>query len=145
MPNRSYARCVQCGCTDHRACVGPSGPCHWLKVDYALGIGVCSECQAALDRWPQAVADRKAALDRYETAYRNAHATLKVGDRVRLTACPGTKRWIHFAGWDGKWIMSRSGRADYSAVGIDRVNGEAVDFTMTPGAANSGPTSGPQR
>lgn len=142
MPN---ARCIRCGCRDHRACVGPQGPCHWLKVDYELGIGVCSECEAALDLWQQAVARRKVDLERYEAAYRNAHATLKVGDRVRLTACPGTKRWIFFAGWAGKWIVSRSGRDDYSAVAIDRVNGEVVDFTIAPGAAHSGPSAGTQR
>ncbi len=39
------ATCVGCGCTDAKACLPMSGqPCHWLAVNYRMGIGVCSEC-----------------------------------------------------------------------------------------------------
>lgn len=47
------AVCIGCGCSDNNACVttvtldtpssGLQG-CFWVKVDYAAGIGVCSEC-----------------------------------------------------------------------------------------------------
>lgn len=46
------AVCIGCGCSDNYACVNNEGvPCHWLKVDYKLGLGVCSECANKLDEW----------------------------------------------------------------------------------------------
>lgn len=63
-------------------------------------------------------------------AAENAKLVLKPGDRIRVTKCPGTRRWITFAGWDGYWIVSKSGGDDYSARCIDRVNGDPVDFTQ---------------
>jgi hypothetical protein len=71
-------------------------------------------------------AERVAAFLRAEAA---ARAVLKPGDRIRVTKCPGTKRWITFAGWDGYWIVSKSGINDYAPGCVDRVNGQAVDFT----------------
>lgn len=62
-------------------------------------------------------------------AAENARNFLKVGDRFRVTKCPGTRRWATFAGWDGYWIVSKSGIDDYSARCIDRVNDDPVDFT----------------
>lgn len=63
-------------------------------------------------------------------AFENAKLVLKPGDRIRVTKCPGTRRWITFAGWDGYWIVSKSGGDDYSARCIDRVNDSPVDFTQ---------------
>lgn len=62
-------------------------------------------------------------------AEQNAKKILKPGDRLRVTKCPGTKRWITFAKWDGHWIVSKSGIDDYSPLCVDRLNAEAVDFT----------------
>lgn len=45
------ATCIGCGCTDTHACVGDDGPCHWLVVDYATHVGVCSYCEGHLARW----------------------------------------------------------------------------------------------
>lgn len=42
------AVCIGCGCTDERACLGG---CFWLRVDYACGIGVCSNCEDHEGRW----------------------------------------------------------------------------------------------
>jgi hypothetical protein len=42
------AHCIGCGCHDLHAC--ESG-CWWLKVDYAAGSGVCSECESYLAAW----------------------------------------------------------------------------------------------
>lgn len=53
---------------------------------------------------------------------------LKPGDRLRVTKCPGTKRWITFAGWDGPWIVSKSGIDDYAPCSVDRINGRAITF-----------------
>ncbi len=62
-------------------------------------------------------------------AEKNAKAVLKVGDRLRVSKCPGTKRWITFAHWSGHWIVSKSGIDDYSPLHVDMLNGESIDFT----------------
>lgn len=66
---------------------------------------------------------------RYAAAETKARALLKPGDRIRVAKCPGTKRTITFAGWDGHWIVSKSGIKDYPVTTVDRVNGEPVSFT----------------
>lgn len=72
---------------------------------------------------------REQRLKRYNEATERARAALKPGDRLRVTDCPGTKRWIVFAGWDGRQgLLSKSGRV-YSPYTIDRVNGRPADFT----------------
>lgn len=60
----------------------------------------------------------------------NAKRVLKPGDRLRVAKCPGTKRWITFAAFDGHWIVSKSGINDYSPACVDMVNGNPVDFTV---------------
>ena len=72
-------------------------------------------------------------------AEQNAKKVLKPGDRIRVTKCPGTKRWVTFAGWDGHWIVSKSGINDYSPGAVDMLNGEPVDFKMVekPGLPNA--------
>lgn len=40
------ARCLACGCTDERACIGG---CFWLVVDQKKGVGICSSCPQAKD------------------------------------------------------------------------------------------------
>lgn len=75
---------------------------------------------------------QKQKIQRFRTATANARKMLKAGDRIRVTKCPGTKRWITFSGWDGDWIVSKSGINDYAATTIDRLNGKPVDF-LPPG------------
>jgi hypothetical protein len=41
-------------------------------------------------------------------AEQNAKKVRKPGDRIRVRKCPGTLRWVTFAGWDGHWIVSKS-------------------------------------
>lgn len=72
-------------------------------------------------------------------AEQNAKKVLKAGDRLRVTKCPGGKRWITFAEWDGHWIVSKSGINDYSPLCVDRLNGEVVDFTISPNGGQSSP------
>lgn len=72
--------------------------------------------------------EKQAGRARFLRAVENAKKVLKPGDRVRVTKCPGRKRTITFAGWDGCWMVSKSGVDDYSAGCVDRVNGEEVDF-----------------
>jgi len=47
------ALCIECGCRDDAACVDEvtDEACRWLEVDYAAGVGVCSSCPAAVERW----------------------------------------------------------------------------------------------
>lgn len=65
-----------------------------------------------------------------DLAITNAKRVLKPGDRLRVTKCPGTKRWITFAGWDGIWIVSKSGINDFSPRCVDRLNDQVIDFTQ---------------
>lgn len=51
------AYCIGCGCHDFHAC---EGGCWWLRVDYAAGSGVCSECELHVMRWD--AGDRKRCL-----------------------------------------------------------------------------------
>lgn len=62
----------------------------------------------------------------------NAKKVLKVGDRVRCSKCPGTKRVFTFSHWDGCWMVSKSGINDYHPVNVDIVNGIKVDFKNAP-------------
>ncbi|PMS91999.1 hypothetical protein C1T06_22785 [Vibrio parahaemolyticus] len=45
------AFCINCGCSDSKACVTDNGPCCWLKVDRKNGRGVCSNCSSRLNEW----------------------------------------------------------------------------------------------
>lgn len=73
---------------------------------------------------------REEQKNRFYAAAENAKQILKVGDRLRVSKCPGTKRWITFAGWDGNWIVSKSGINDYAPSCVDMVNGVSVDFCL---------------
>lgn len=48
------AHCIGCGCHDYQAC---ENGCWWLRVDYITAVGVCSECEAHVQRWD--AGDRK--------------------------------------------------------------------------------------
>lgn len=39
---RNVRRCRICRCTDDRACLTPTGPCHWIEQD------LCSACPRQL-------------------------------------------------------------------------------------------------
>lgn len=67
---------------------------------------------------------------RWRIAVENAKKVLKRGDRVRGSHGCGPKRTFIFEGWDGNWIVSKSGLCDISPCSIDRLNGVAVDFTQ---------------
>ncbi len=47
------ATCIGCGCTDSHACCDEPDcvPCHWLRVDYPKGRGVCSSCPDLAEAW----------------------------------------------------------------------------------------------
>lgn len=55
-----------------------------------------------------------------------AKSTLKKGDRVGITKCPGTKRTFIFSHWDGLWMVSKSGIDDYHPNNIYSINGKAI-------------------
>jgi hypothetical protein len=68
--------------------------------------------------------------NRFLIATENAKRVLVTGDRLRVTKCPGTKRWITFARWDGNWIISKSGIDDFAACAVDMVNATPVNFGL---------------
>lgn len=45
--------CIGCGCDDAHACVDAETgtPCCWLREDARSGLGVCSACEAEVERW----------------------------------------------------------------------------------------------
>lgn len=75
-------------------------------------------------------AGRSEMRRRAEVARKNARRVLVPGDRLRVSKCPGTRRWITFERWDGHWLVSRSGIDDYSPMHVDRRNDEVVDFSV---------------
>lgn len=72
----------------------------------------------------------EAARAQSRLATANAKAVLKSGDKIRVARCCRRKATITVLGWDGNWITSKSGIAEYSAVCVDRLNGKPVDFTQ---------------
>lgn len=47
------ATCIGCGCDDLHGCWDEeaNAPCHWLRVDRDLRLGVCSACPGYAQRW----------------------------------------------------------------------------------------------
>lgn len=48
-----FAVCIGCGCDDLHACWDDNTqqPCHWIRVDYDVGRGVCSCCDDLVSGW----------------------------------------------------------------------------------------------
>lgn len=72
--------------------------------------------------------ERKNQIERIATATKAAKKVLKKGDRITVTKCPGTKRWVIFDHWEGNEIISASGVGEYAAMNISRLNGQLVNF-----------------
>ncbi|MEO8101918.1 MAG: hypothetical protein ABI790_05295 [Betaproteobacteria bacterium] len=70
------ASCIGCGCHDNHACLTDRGPCHWLRVDYRKGQGVCSACQQYIASWDVGDREPRAKIDpeaeHRDTEWRNA-------------------------------------------------------------------------
>ena len=73
-----------------------------------------------------------------QLAEANAKKVLKPGDRLRVTKCSETKRWITFSHWDGHWIVSKSGIGDYHPLLVDMLNDQPMDFTGRRDQAKEG-------
>jgi len=57
-----------------------------------------------------------------------AQRILDPGDVLTVRRCGGTLARITFAGWDGQWLRSKSGRAEDHPANVIRINGSPVDF-----------------
>lgn len=57
-----------------------------------------------------------------EEIVKAAKNILKTGDRVSCTKCPGTVRTFTFDGWEGQWMVSKSGIDDYHPCNIISIN-----------------------
>lgn len=69
-------------------------------------------------------------MDRLARATHAAKKVLKSGDRIVVTGCPNTKRWVIFDHFEGDEIVTKSGTSgrSYAALNISKVNGQIVDF-----------------
>ena len=61
------ANCIVCGCSDSKACGDfNTWPCHWIEVNRAAGIGVCSnpKCNTPenIEKYHNAVLEKAAGL-----------------------------------------------------------------------------------
>jgi len=61
-------------------------------------------------------------------AEERARAVLKPGDIICVTVCMGLKRRYVFDGWDGRWLVSRSGINDIHAFNVYKLNGKPISF-----------------
>lgn len=120
---RQSAACIGCGCTDHHAC---KGGCHWLRVDYARGLGVCSACPTFTAAWDAAHAfgpphlDLVAHLRRQREFSRETFGpgerTAGILDHIRkeldeIVASPGElEEWVDVVllALDGAWRAGHS-------------------------------------
>lgn len=64
-------------------------------------------------------------------AIERAKARLKIGDRIRVRRCGGISATYTLAGWDGCWMVSKSGISDLFPLHVTRVNGQPVTFRDT--------------
>lgn len=69
------AFCIGCGCDDYHACLDHKRgqPCHWTRVDYGEGKGVCSVCEELAPAWD--AGDRKVRRTSAERAQQIAQAS----------------------------------------------------------------------
>ena len=44
----TMATCIECGCDNLHAC---AEGCFLLRMDYDIGLGVCSECASRVEDW----------------------------------------------------------------------------------------------
>jgi len=61
-------------------------------------------------------------------AVAKAKQVLKPGDRIRCSRCGGIVATYTFDGWDGNWIVSKSGINDISPTHISKLNGQPISF-----------------
>lgn len=67
----------------------------------------------------------------FKTAVNNARVSLIPGDRIRASHGCRNPATFTFVGWDGNWIVSKSGINDIPARSITSVNGIPIDFRTT--------------
>lgn len=67
--------------------------------------------------------------DAHRRATERARAILRPEDRITVTHCPGTKRWVVFSHFDGEWICSKT-RDDFHAWNVSKINGVPVSFRI---------------
>jgi len=72
--------------------------------------------------------EKQSRRERLANATDAAKKVMKKGDKITVTKCPGTKRWIIFDHWEGNEIISASGKGEYAATSITRLNGKPVNF-----------------
>lgn len=51
--NSNIKECIGCGCNDLKTCIDEvtHQPCYWIRSDNNKGVGLCSSCQAHVEKW----------------------------------------------------------------------------------------------
>lgn len=61
-------------------------------------------------------------------AHYRARAALRLGDKVCVGRCGGGRATFMLSGWDGYWMVGKSGGCDYAPSAIVSVNGTPTSF-----------------
>lgn len=69
--------------------------------------------------------DKAERRQRSELARQWAMDMIKLGDRITVARCGGRSTFT-MAGWDGHWMVSRSGWNDLAPICVLRINGRHV-------------------
>lgn len=74
-PSFKLAHCIECGCHDLAACFDEAsgGPCSWLALDRAAGVGVCSACPDGMERWNAGEREPAVPVDHADANGRDCH------------------------------------------------------------------------
>ena len=70
-------------------------------------------------------------INQCNIATQNAKNVLVKGDRIRASRCGGIKATYTFVGWDGNWIITKSGIDDIAAIHVYKLNGEPINFWVS--------------
>ncbi len=103
----------------------------WDAVAFGGGLqGIICGCNGKAEEcWESIDYKKYTKIEKFKTAVENAKKTLKKGDKIRVSRCGGIVATYTFEGWDGNWIVSKSGIDDLSASSIEKLNGAPIDFT----------------
>lgn len=93
-------------------------------------------------KFPLTEEEREVYAAHIRRAAERARATLKPGDRIRVTRCGGASPTFTFVGWapllagDGpsRWMESAGGSDDLSPFSVLAVNGKPTSFRDDPTA-----------
>ena len=108
------AHCISCGCHDYAACQDEAtgGPCSWLAVDRAEGLGVCSACPEALERWNKGDRDFAVPVEPNDPKVAATHRPgLSEPQQILVDRLSHGARLQHEAQTTGSFRLTEAGRS----------------------------------